>query len=414
MLIEFTVENFQSIKDEYTFSMEATKFKSDHIYNTFSTGTTTLLSSSVIFGPNGSGKSTLIYAMKLMRDLIESGSNSKGYLRRFIPFSFNKQSKDKPIKLEVKFLQDNIFYRYGFKISNSIVIEEWLYSKNNKAYAKETPLFKRNGQTFENFAIFKKEADLIKKEKKTREDRLYLEIVAEFNGTISRQVLDWFSTFNCFSSIHTSLEDYTLEKLKDPDTKSRIINFMNSADFGIIDMEEKELNIDEISNKDEIPDDILKKLEKEGISSVMSYHNLYDGDKYIGKEHIGLHSESDGTRKLFNLAGAIFEILDNGETLVIDELDNSFHTKMLEEIIKLFNSEKNKNNAQLIFACHDTNILTQKLFRRDQIWFTDKNIYGETELYSLIDFGTRKDTQLEKNYLAGKYGSIPAIHNLEY
>ncbi len=114
------------------------------------------------------------------------------------------------------------------------------------------------------------------------------------------------------------------------------------------------------------------------------------------------------------MSGAIIEALDNGETLIIDELDNSFHTKMTEAIIRLFNSEKNTNNAQLIFASHDTNILTQKLFRRDQIWFTEKDLYGSTHLYSLIDFGTRKDTSLEKNYLEGKYGSIPAIIELEY
>ena len=124
--------------------------------------------------------------------------------------------------------------------------------------------------------------------------------------------------------------------------------------------------------------------------------------------------ESDGTKKLFELTGAIIETLDKGEVLVIDELDNSFHTKITEEIIKLFHSEKNINNAQLIFVSHDTNILTQRLFRRDQIWFTEKDIYGETKLFSLIDFGTRKDTSLEKNYLAGKYGSIPIITELEY
>ena len=411
MLIEFTIENFLSIKEEYTFSMEATKYKSDHQYNSFEQGSLNLLTSSVIFGPNGSGKSTIVYAMKLIRDIIEK--NDGKILRRIIPFQFNVQTKNKPSKLEVKFLYDDVIYRYGFKVQNQVIVEEWLFYKKNKPYAKETPYFTRDKQTFNNHGDFKKEADLIKKSDKTREDKLYLVIVSEFNGEISRKVVEWFNIFNSFSSIYTDLMPFTIEKLRDKNDKKRIIDFLNSADFGIVDLVEKKITLKEIKNADELPEELKKELE-EGLHAIDTYHNLYDGSKYVGSESISLASESDGTKKLFDLAGAIIETLDKGEILIMDELDNSFHTKMLEEIIKLFNSKKNTKHAQLIFVCHDTNILTQKIFRRDQIWFTDKNIYGESELYSLIEFGIRKDTQLEKNYLSGKYGSIPVISQLEY
>jgi AAA15 family ATPase/GTPase len=415
MLISFSVENFLSIKEKITFTMEATKYKSDNlIQNAVKIEQIKLLKSAVIFGPNGSGKSNLIFAMKKMRDIVENSLKNDN----IIPFKFDTIYTDKPTTFEVCFLYKNIIYRYGFSIRNGIVIEEWLYYKKNKSRARESQYFQRNYQEFKNFGDFKKEADLIKKENKTREDKLYLNVVAEFNGRISRNILNWFSTFNSFSSIYSNLAPYTFEKIRNEKQKERIIDFLRSADFGIVDLQEKSLSIDELEEKlknDNFPLDLIEEIKKDGgLKSIETYHHKYENKKFVGLEPLSIGSESDGTKKLFELSGAIIEALDNGEILIIDELDNSFHTKMTEAIIKLFNSEKNIHNAQLIFASHDTNILTQKLFRRDQIWFTEKDIYGATHLYSLIDFGTRKDTSLEKNYLEGKYGSIPVITELEY
>jgi len=415
MLISFSVENFLSIKEKITFTMEATKYKSDNlIQNAVKIEQIELLKSAVVFGPNGSGKSNLIFAMGKMRDIVENSLKNDN----IIPFKFDTIYIDKPTTFEVCFLYKNIIYRYGFSVKNGIVVEEWLYYKKNKPRARESQYFQRNYQEFKNFGDFKKEADLIKKENKTREDKLYLNVVAEFNGEISRNILNWFSIFNSFSSIHSNLAPYTFEKIGKEKQKERIIDFLRSADFGIVDLQEKSLSIDELEEKlknDNVPLDLIEEIKKDGgLKSIETYHHKYENKKFVGLEPLSIGSESDGTKKLFELSGAIIEALDNGEILIIDELDNSFHTKMTEAIIKLFNSEKNIHNAQLIFASHDTNILTQKLFRRDQIWFTEKDIYGATHLYSLIDFGTRKDTSLEKNYLEGKYGSIPAITELEY
>lgn len=415
MLISFSVENFLSIKEKIIFTMEATKYKSDNlIQNAAKIEQIELLKSAVIFGPNGSGKSNLIFAMKKMRDIVENSLKNDN----IIPFKFDTFYIQKPTTFEVKFLHDDTIYRYGFSIKNNIVVEEWLYYKKNKARARESQYFQRDYQDFKNYGDFKKEADLIKKEDKTREDKLYINVVAEFNGKISRDILNWFSIFNSFSSIHSDLIPYTYDKISNEKQKERIIDFLRSADFGIVDLQENSISFDEIEDKlknDDLPSDLIEEIKKDGgLKSIETYHHKYENKKFVGLEPISIGSESDGTKKLFELSGAIIEALDNGEILIIDELDNSFHTKMTEAIIKLFNSEKNIHNAQLIFASHDTNILTQKLFRRDQIWFTEKDIYGATHLYSLIDFGTRKDTSLEKNYLEGRYGSIPAITELEY
>ena len=415
MLISFSVENFLSIKEKVVFSMEATKFKSDNlINNSVILGQIELLKSSVIFGPNGSGKSNVLFAMRLMRDIVENSLK----VNKIMPFKFDEVYIEKPSVFEVKFLHHDIIYRYGFSIKDNTVTEEWLYYKKNKLRARENQYFQRDYQEFKNFGDFKKEADLIKKENKTREDKLYISVVAEFNGKISRDILNWFSIFNSFSSIHSNLEPFTLDKIKNEKQKDRIVDFLRSADFGIVDLQEKSISFAEIEEKlksDGLPLDLIEEIKKDGdLKSIETYHHKYKDEKFIGLEPLSIGNESDGTKKLFELSGAIIEALDKGEILIIDELDNSFHTKMTEAIIKLFNSEKNIHNAQLIFASHDTNILTQKLFRRDQIWFTEKDLYGATHLYSLIDFGTRKDTSLEKNYLEGRYGSIPAITELEY
>ena len=415
MLISFSIENFLSIKEKVVFSMEATKFKSDNlINNSIKLSQIELLKSAVIFGPNGSGKSNIIFAMKKMRDIVDG--SLKNY--NLTPFKFDAIYNEKPSIFEVKFLYKDVIYRYGFSIEKDIVVEEWLYYKKNKPRARENQYFQRNYQEFKNFGDFKKEADLIKKENKTREDKLYISVVADFNGKISRDILDWFNIFNSFSSIHSNLAPFTLSKIGDEKQKERIIDFLRSADFGIVDLQEKSISFDELEEKlksDNLPLDLIEEIKKDGgLKSIETYHHKYKDKKFIGLEPLPIGNESDGTKKLFELSGAIIEALDKGEILIIDELDNSFHTKMTEAIIKLFNSEKNIHNAQLIFASHDTNILTQKLFRRDQIWFTEKDLYGTTHLYSLIDFGTRKDASLEKNYLEGKYGSIPAITELEY
>lgn len=397
MLINFSVKNFLSIKEKVSFSMEATKYKSDFLSeNNVKISTIDLLKSAVIFGANASGKSNLILAMNAMRLMVEDTHEFKK--NTILPFGFDTNFLKKPTTFEIKFLHEEIIYRYGFSIKDGVVQKEWLKYKKNIEKSRESEYFKRSFQKFENFGDFKNEADLIKKRNITREDKLYINVVSEFNGTIAKKVTEWFGKFNAFSSLHSHLTNITYRKMKDEKQKQRIVELMQSADFGIADLQMK-TNLGENGVEDYL---------------VNSYHHIYEDKKFVGTKSIPLLDESDGTKKLFGLAGAIIEVLDNGEILVVDELSNSLHTKMIESIVKLFNSEKNTKNAQLIFTSHDTNILTQKLFRRDQIWFTQKNIYGETDLYSLIDFGERKDALVEKKYLEGAYGSIPMVTELEY
>ncbi len=414
MLIDFTVENYKSIKDSMTFTMEATAIK-DHSENIFKDGKKTLLKSAVIYGPNASGKSNLLNAMNFMRHFIENSATEykKSDKIDVEPFKLNSHTANQPSLFEVTFMCNEIKYRYGFKIDNNIVHDEWLFHTK----VRETKLFIRTGQEFDLSTSFS-EGHLIVKEDKTRENALFLSVVAQFNGSISQDISDWFEQFNITSNVdENKFEHYTLNMLADSSKKSKILQLLLSVDMGIKDVEMKTTDID-YENAPSFIKKIIQedKTEKSKItqSEIITKHMQYnEQNEYVGDIEFKLKNESTGTKKFLLLAGPIVETLYNGEILVIDELDNSFHTQMTEFIVALFNSkETNPKKAQLIFATHDTNLLTHKLFRRDQIWFVEKNIYGESELFSLIDFGARKDTSLEKNYLEGKFGGVPHIYNL--
>uniref|UniRef100_UPI0025D095F0 AAA family ATPase n=1 Tax=Sulfurimonas sp. TaxID=2022749 RepID=UPI0025D095F0 len=414
MLIDFTVENYKSIKDSITFTMEATAIQ-DHSKNIFEDGKQTLLKSSVIYGPNASGKSNLLNAMNFMRSFVENSATEykPNDTIEVEPFKLNTLTKKKPSLFETTFIHNEIKYRYGFRLDSNIVQDEWLFQTK----IRETKLFIRTGQEFDLSKAFS-EGKLIVKEDKTRENALFLSVVAQFNGSISKDISNWFNQFNITSNVDKNqFEHYTLNMLGDSENKCKILQLLLSVDMGIKDVEMKETDVE----YEEVPSSIQKmikddKAEKSKIThaEIITKHMQYnEQNEYIGDIEFKFKNESTGTKKFLLLAGPIIETLDKGEILIIDELDNSFHTQMTEFIIELFNSkETNPKNAQLIFATHDTNLLTHKLFRRDQIWFVEKNIYGESEIFSLIDFGARKDTSLEKNYLEGKFGGVPHIYNL--
>jgi len=414
MLIDFTVENYKSFKDSMTFTMEATAIK-DHSKNIFKDGKKTLLKSSVIYGSNASGKSNLLNAMNFMRNFVENSATeykAKDAIE-VDSFKLNTFTRNKPSLFEATFIHNEIKYRYGFRVNNKTVQDEWLFQTN----VRETKLFIRTGQEFDLSKSFS-EGKLIVKENKTRENALFLSVVAQFNGEISNSISNWFNQFNITSNVESNkYEHYTLDMLSDSENKYKILQLLLSVDMGIKDVEVETTDVE----YDEAPSFIQHimnddKAEKNKLtrSEIITKHMQYnEQNEYVGDVEFKFKNESTGTKKFLLLAGPIIETLDNGEILVIDELDNSFHTQMTEFIIELFNTkETNPKNAQLIFATHDTNLLTHKLFRRDQIWFIEKNIYGESEMFSLIDFGARKDTSLEKNYLEGKFGGVPHIYNL--
>ena len=418
MLVNFRVKNFKSFKDMINFSMETTKLKNLKDSNIFDVNNISLLKSAIIYGANASGKSSLLDAMETIKSIV---ANSVSIKKRFKiqPFLLNSETEQEDTYFEIEFIVEEILYRYGFEIAiDETISSEWLYQKKLQIKARESKLFERKGKEISLGNLFKEGRLLIEK---TRDNALFLSVVAQFNGEVSKKILNWFNQFNHISNTKSDeFEHYTFKKLEDIEFKDKIITFIKNSDIGISDIQNKKISYEELKvdnpKLDELPNIFIEEMKTKGLSTIETSHIQYNKDSHFNRFiSFSLDRESDGTQKLLALSAPIIETLINGEILVIDELDNSLHTELVEAIIKLFNSkETNKNNAQLIFTTHDTNLLNQDFFRRDQIWFTQKDIYGVSELYSLVEYGKKDDLSLERNYLNGRFGGTPHISSLDY
>jgi AAA15 family ATPase/GTPase len=424
MFLQFSVNNYRSIKDTVTFSM-ATASKDNN--NFFSIKKYDLLNSAVIYGANASGKSNILKAMAFMGNLVLNKTKviqSTDTLPHD-PFRLNTSTKDASSSFEIVFFIDEIKYRYGFEIDNTTVYSEWLFADEK---GKESKLFYRddesdhyvNPQKFkEGFVFFESGTSKIKISK----NQLFIWKCDQNDGEISKSILHWFSRFNMIDGInHDGYVHYTMKKMEDSSFKNEIIALVKTADIGIEDIVLQEDEVPtEIFEKLPIPEDLKQEILKDGgLKSVKinTYHTVFDeNDTCVGKEIFELNDEESlGTQKFFKISAPILNTLKEGKILLIDELDASLHPMLTKHLIKLFHDKSiNTKNAQLIFATHDTNLLKPQLFRRDQIWLTEKDKYGSTNIYSLAEIkNVRKTEDFESQYIQGKYGAIPYLGKFEF
>jgi len=428
MLVEFTLGNFLSFNEKRTLSFEAQGGVSELKNNYFTFEKQNLLRSIVLYGANSSGKSNLIKALNRMKFCVMSSVklNETDKLN-YTPFLLSSVSENQPTFFEIVFIAGKQKFRYGFEYNATEIINEWLFEVKK---TKETPFFIR---TQEGIAVSDNFSEGKGKETATNKNRLFISLVAQLGGEISKQILQWFDNYyNVISGVEH--ENYGGISLKMFDMRSKgykeSLELFQKLQLGFKNIEVIESAIIPTSLPKGIPNVLKSKIIKEisaghsvSVSSVQlnTIHNIYnkqgkaistlswEQDKY----------ESEGTKKIMDLSGPIFDTLLNGKTLIIDELDSKLHPLITMQIINLFNNpETNPNNAQLLFATHDTNLLSTEIFRRDQVWFTEKDNVEQTDLYSLNDFvfadgsKVRKDANLEKNYIAGRYGAIPYITNI--
>ena len=383
MLKSFKVRNFKSFRDEIEFSMEKGNTTGLENFNTIEDKE--LLKSAMLFGANASGKSNIFLAMAKMKEIIfNSSTDDTEYQIITDNFKFDLNSANEPVMFEIDFFQKDIEYIYGFEVLNGNINKEWLHRR----VKSKADLFIRNAPDWESIKIssgFKEAEDL---KKYTRPNALFLSIASRFNVEIATEIKEWFKNFKIISSDILS-NSFTLEMLNKEIEKKKIINFLKTADLGI--------------------EDII--LEKEDVKTI---HRVYDSDNNItGNIEFDFNFESKGTKKFLTLAGPIIDALENGKVLVIDELSSKLHYQLSDYIVRLFNSiDKNKNNAQLIFNSHLPLFLDNKEFRKDQIWFVEKDKFGKSKLYSLYDINVRKDLSYMKSYLLGKFGALPEIKEL--
>lgn len=428
MLLQFSIKNFRTFKEKATLSLVASNYDKDtRETDNVSQGAKfnlRILKSAVVYGANASGKSKLFEALMFMKQFVINSSkdSQKGDEIEVEPFGLNSESEKLPTEFEVVFTHENILYRYGFEVDKKNVISEWLYYKPK---TKEIELFYREGNKFETHERNFQKGKTVIKEGLVRDNALLVSVSAQFNDSTSISVIDWFKKLKTISGLNESgYQGFTMGRTEDPIHKARILDLLKAADLGIQDIKLQKLELDKLPKgmPKELRDKIIKEVNEEKaefISDVLTTHKIYDSNKTpIDIVNFSLdHDESSGTRKFFALTGPILDVIENGYTLVIDELDSKLHPNLVCKIVTLFNSkELNKKNAQLIFNTHDTNLLSSGLFRRDQIWFTEKTKYGEAKLFSLADFKSdevRKTESFEENYIRGKYGAVPFLDFFE-
>jgi AAA15 family ATPase/GTPase len=418
MLIEFTVQNYASFNSPQTLSMLASNstqknLNEKNIFKINKFGIDSLVKSAAIFGANASGKSNFINSLFILQSIILKSLAETDKLEAVVPFLLKKEVFDRPSEFEVSFIHKGNMYRYGISILKGKIDEEWLYWTKT---SKENFLFQRIGQKIKiNRRSFTEAKDFIKEKngefylEKTRENVPFISVLSQFNGEKSRHVIEWFKKLHIVSGINEAgFKKFTISLLDQNSTfLSWALNILSSFQIQDINIVELNKEITATAFNDVIS---VKTRNK---SKEVEIVKKVEGDEQEYK--IPLALESQGTQKLLYLLGPIFHIIKTGEILLVDEFDNKFHSLLSQFILKLYHQENN-SNSQLVITCHDTHLLTNELFRRDQIWFLDKDSKHQSELYSLLEYKehyTRQDNSYRKDYLAGKYGAIPLFKSVD-
>jgi len=413
MLLEFRVKNFRSFKDEQVFSLVASKDKTLQGLNTMPSGIKPasrlcLVRSAVIYGANAGGKSNFIKAIQFMKGVVIGSAFGMRPEQTFNvqPFGLDSNSKNLPTEFEITFILKSVRYQYGFTLTSQRVLSEYLLVYRT---FKPQQWFHRhyNPDTEKDIYEFGSGLKGSKSvwEEATRANSLFLSMAVQLNSEQLRPVFDWFvQNLVIFNDITPLIPQYSVEMLQSPDGKQAICDLLQAADISIADIDvltrrvpTQAVHFDLAVGKTEVRE------EEQEVHELRLHHVTENGTAIFG-----LNDESAGTRNLLFLTGPVLNILDQGKTLIVDELDNSMHPLLVRRLVEMFHdSVFNAKGAQLIFSTHDTSLLDNDLFRRDQIWFVEKSADQASSLYPLSDFSPRKNEAIGRGYLIGRYGALP-------
>ena len=407
--MQFTFSNFKSYLNETTLDLSSTNL-SEMKSNTINyKKNEEYLKAISIYGSNASGKSNVLEAFQQMKFWVLK-SFVLSTERKVIPlkrFQFSDAGKNGNSLFEVFFTIDEKEYQYGYSLDEKSIQSEWLYKRNFNFKNKYELVFERENQKFNLNTKLNKTKDLISS---MNEKTLLVTLLSSLKIEDAINVSKWFEDTEVINFGDKTFEFFVSRSLPKVDFSNeaeymRFINFLKAIDLGI-----QGVRIEKVDNSNE---DMETDNER---YKIYTHHLNMDTNDF---EEIPLNDESSGTVKMISLYYFLNEALEKGKTLFVDEMDAKLHPLLTRYIINLFqDSESNKNNAQLIFTTHDTNALNKELFRRDQIWFAQKNDKGISELFSLAEYKInntkiRKDASYNKDYLGGRYGAIPNLSLLK-
>ncbi len=424
MLIEFKVANFRSIREEQVFSLVAGKSDKDLsacVIDRELPGLSGVkfLKGAAIYGANASGKSNIIEAVSFLAKFVRRSATKiqPGDPTGAQPFKLDRDSVTKPSQFEITFVADGVRYVFGISVTTKRVTEEYLV-----AYPKGVPQrwYQRTYNASKEAYEWAKPSTAFKPDKslqdKTRENSLFLSVGPQFNHEQLTGVFNWFKKnlrFIYLSADAMLHPTFTADLIVKPNYHDRILNLLKSADIGVTDAKIKEVEISLEEFRKSLPPAMLAEMEAGGALKETKGIEINLTHKADGIDPVALdfeEEESAGTRRFFSLVGPWADILDNGYTVFVDEIETSLHPVLVKELLKLlFCSTNNPKGAQVVFTTHNPVLFDSALMRRDQIWFTEKTPGGATHLYPLTDYQPRKDEALAKGYLAGRYGAIPFL-----
>ncbi len=401
MLLELSCSNFKAIKEKIIFSMVASGDKSheEELYAYKDYRVSRFVS---VYGANGAGKTTLIEAVGYLCFLVVCCVNFQE--GDPIPRMPHKLDVNKPTTYNVQFVVDGIRYVYGFSINDKEILEEYLYHFPSGRQAK---IFDRVMQDYTYGASYKRELSQL--EAKSKRNKLFLSTAEAWSKL--PEILNPFKFFKEQIVVHTMGPDnwfvYSARQIREnPASKKMMITFLQKIGLPILDIRVK------IETRQLTPQDVPVKIFPEFHSvagTLQSNVNIIEV-KFVYKDYeLDIQEESQGTQKLFQLLCPLVDVLANGKILFYDKLEDSLHPALVDELVKTFKEWEHGNGAQLVFSTHDTTLLDLDVFRRDQIWFAERNPKkSTTEYYSLIELkNVRKDENIRKGYIHGKYSTIP-------
>lgn len=416
MLIEFRVRNFRSFREEAVLSLVASAAHKEHqethvvtIPEEIPFRVPGVLISAAIYGANASGKSNLMRAIQLMRGIVvDSAKLEPNQKLNIQPFALDQESRAKPIEMEITFLKAGVRYQYGFTASPERVLSEWLLvyrtSKPQTWFRREYRASQKQSDHYSFGTGLQGQRHVWKKA--TRPNALFLSTAIQLNSEQLRPIFDWISSIVVFERGGAPFFSHTVEHiLRNP--QHQVEDLIRAADIAIAAID---IDVRTVTSAGVQFDMLTGNVEKLAPEAQELKVPVFRHDAPSGSAKFELPDESDGTQRLFSLAGPLFEIMRDGRLLCVDELDRSLHPLLVRQLVDMFHNPLiNTGGAQLIFTTHDTSLLNAEILRRDQYWFTEKTADQDSQLFPLTDFSVRKDEAFERGYLTGRYGAIPIL-----
>ena len=443
MIVSFSISNFRSFSGEETFSLVASNRVSgshEEHASLIPNSRKKVLATSVLYGANGAGKSNLFKALRFIRAAaLQPRKKNSGTGREAFRFA---DEANVPSSFDLQFIAEGKLYRFGLKIDDQRITEEWLVQvKGNK----ENPLYERitdeNGKVIIEATGFNKvgkKLDALATVGGPQNQTFLATIFAtlevnDFGDELSN-IQRWFKKLTLIAP-HESFAPLALNLTKDNDFLEFAGNFLKYSSTGVDHLKVQKQEISEDDLRSLLPEEVASRvmeeiedgstiiqlnegtelqIERSGEShyfrvTVQTAHEHQDG-KVVPLE---LSEESDGTRRLLNLIPALHNLKKGSAVFFIDEIDRSMHPELVWKFLEHFLKSRTGSQCQLIVTTHESNLLDLDLLRRDEIWFAEKDHSGSTHLYSLADFKIRKDLEIRKHYLHGRFGAIPFLGNLD-